>query len=245
MSTELSRLGYLGSTSTCHAENSLIAHFELHIEQASRLERAHQKLGIIHGIPGIRWYRVLVRGEQAHAGSTPMAHRGDAFVATSKIVIHVEDLATRFGGFGTVGVIETEHSSSNCVPGQALFTIDLRHPSANIIALMEKSIVAEMGRLEGDNARIKFDLQRIWDSPAVRFDEQLLDCARKAAHAELGAEAVGEMDSFAGHDSAMTALRVPTAMIFVPSRRGISHAPEEFTSQVQWCVIQLTSQIPE
>lgn len=75
-------------------------------------------------------------------------------------------------------------------------------------------------------------MEQVWHSPAANFDERLLGCLRKAAIEEVGE--ASEMISFAGHDSAMTALQVPTAMLFVPCKDGVSHSPEEYASPEQW-----------
>src|SRR3978361_66189 len=80
-----------------------------------------------------------------------------------------------------------------------------------------------------------FQMEEVWHSPAAIFDQQLLDALRATATDEVGETM--EMISFAGHDSAMTALQVPTAMLFVPCKDGISHAPEEFSSREQWYVL--------
>ena len=77
-------------------------------------------------------------------------------------------------------------------------------------------------------------MEQVWHSPAAYFDENMLDCVSKAAEKEVGGTM--EMISFAGHDSAMTSLQVPTAMVFIPCRDGVSHAPEEYSSQQQWLV---------
>jgi hypothetical protein len=96
---------------------------------------------------------------------------------------------------------------------------------------MEVCIRTDTEKLESSNQRLCIKVDRVWESPAVRFDEIAVQCVRKTAQERLGVSTVAELDSFAGHDSAFTQLRVPTAMIFVPSRDGISHAPEEYTSE--------------
>jgi N-carbamoyl-L-amino-acid hydrolase len=237
--SELRRIGYQGSSLADYKSNKLSGHFELRIEQGSRLERAALNIGVVNGIQGNRRLQVLVQGEKAHAGLTPMNERVDALVASSKIVLSVEAAGVRYGGFATVGVLHCEHGSINSVPGETFFTIDLRHPSSKSLDLMEACIRTDMERLESSNQRLRVKVDLVWESPAVRFDEIAVQCVRKSAQERFGVSAVAELDSFAGHDSAFTQLRVPTAMIFVPSRDGISHAPEEYTSESQWWVMRL------
>jgi N-carbamoyl-L-amino-acid hydrolase len=231
---ELCAIGYNGSIPADYRLNPLSAHFELHIEQGSQLERARRKIGVVKGIQGNRRMRVNVQGKKAHSGTAPMRKRSDALVAASNVVLAVEAAGFKHGGFATVGVLSCEDASINCVPGKAFFTIDLRHPSRESLDAMEQSILTEMKNLEKNEADIHFNVEKIWESPAARFDEDIVDCVKNSALDHFDNLAIEELNSFAGHDSAMTHLRVPTAMIFVPSRNGISHAPEEFTSQKQW-----------
>ncbi|KAJ3532834.1 hypothetical protein NM208_g8256 [Fusarium decemcellulare] len=88
-----------------------------------------------------------------------------------------------------------------------------------------------MKRLTAPNDRFQISIQRIWHSPAVQLDEEVITCIQSAANRVVGEAGFMDTISLAGHDSALTALRVPTAMIFVPSKDGVSHAPEEFTSE--------------
>lgn len=231
---ELCAIGYKGSMPADFRSNPLSAHFELHIEQGPRLERTERKIGVVKGIQGNRRMQVNVQGQKAHSGTTPMQARSDALVAASNIVIAVNAVGFEYGGFATVGIINCEDSSINCVPGKAFFTIDLRHPSGESLDAMEQTIRSEMKKLERTKANLHFEIEKIWESPAARFDESTVDCVKVSALERFGSLALAELDSFAGHDSAMTHLRVPTAMIFVPSRDGISHSPNEFTSQEQW-----------
>jgi N-carbamoyl-L-amino-acid hydrolase len=214
--------------------NPLSAHFELHIEQGPRLATHNDRVGVVTGIQGNRRFQVHVKGEKAHAGSTPMLRRTDALVASAKVILLIEETAVTHGGFATVGVIECENSSTNCVPAEVFFTIDIRNPTEENLNLMEQSIRARMSELENNTPKLLFDIEKIWESPAARFKEAAVQCVRAHAIRRFGTSSVAELDSFAGHDSAMTNLRVPTAMIFVPSRDGISHSPEEYTSESQW-----------
>ena len=231
---ELCQIGFRGTCEAHHALNSLSAHFELHIEQGPHLERAGKQIGVVNGVSGNRRLSVRVQGEVAHAGSTPMSHRTDPLVASSKIVLLVEEAAVQHSGFGTVGMIQCPQGSINCVPGETCFTVDLRHHCGASLDLMEQTILSRINQLQCEQPKLGFYVEKLWESPVAEFDETAIGCVREAARRRVGCDTVAEMISFAGHDSAMTNLRVLTGMIFVPSREGISHAPEEFTSKAHW-----------
>ena len=164
-----------------------------------------------------------------------MENRADALVATAAIVTLLRDEATKRSAFATVGMLHLERPSSNTIPGSASFTIDIRCTSEDGLNAIETSVRERMTVLTADNPKLAFQMTKVWESPAVRFDDTLLSCIRSAAADEVGEERCLEMQSFAGHDSALTAsCGVPTAMIFVPSKDGISHAPEEYTSEEEW-----------
>ncbi|KAI3326789.1 amidase [Xylariaceae sp. AK1471] len=230
---ELCNIGYRGAHPADAKLNPLCAHFELHIEQGPRLEQSGKKIAAVTGIQGNRRVRVVVHGEKAHAGSTPMLTRTDALVASSRLILDVEESAVRHGGFATVGIIECMAGSINCVPGEVSFVVDMRHPLRKSLDEMELDLFSAMQRLRFDRSRLRFDIVKLWESPATIFDDDALECVRRSARSLVGDEFVTELCSFAGHDSAMTNLQVPTVMIFVPSKDGISHAPEEYTPEDQ------------
>lgn len=229
------RIGHAGPATASYRDNPLSAHFELHIEQGARLERSGSKIGVVTGIQGQRRYQVTVRGEKRHAGSTPMDQRTDALTAAAKAVLAVEKCARDTEGFGTVGTIQCPDGSPNCVPGLVHFAVDLRHQSPKTLDMNEEYSRSELQRLTAENSKLEIDCHRTWELPPADFThEQPYRCVASAARTRFGANAVEELTSFAGHDSAMIAQKVPTAMIFVPSKDGISHSPEEYTSPQQW-----------
>ncbi|KAF4637608.1 hypothetical protein G7Y89_g484 [Cudoniella acicularis] len=232
MKSELSRINYLGPYYADYRLNPLSAHLELHIEQGSRLEKKDRKAGIVTGIQGIRWYKVIVTGVRAHAGSTPMENRADALVATSSIVMLLNEEAMKRSAFATVGMLQLDRPSSNTIPGSVSFTVDIRCQSEEGLNDMEASVKDKMALMTAESPKLTFQMTKVWESPAVKFDSTLMSCIWSAAIDEVGEDKCMEIQSFAGHDSALTAsCGVPTAMIFVPSKDGISHAPEEFTSK--------------
>lgn len=203
------------------------AYVEAHIEQGPILENAALKIGVVEAIQGTRWYLVEVRGETAHAGTTPMARRKDA-LTTAVAMVHElgqrvpdrED-TVRF----TVGRFEVAPGSPNTVPDRVLFSIDLRHPDSRVIAAASQQIESTCQELAGP---CQVTVTRATDVPPTHFDADLVNSIETWAGA-LGLDH-RRMVSGAGHDAMHLARVAPTAMLFIPCERGISHHPAEFAS---------------
>ncbi|MCS6779549.1 MAG: Zn-dependent hydrolase [Geminicoccaceae bacterium] len=222
---ELERIGYKG-TIPCAPERWK-CHLELHIEQGPILEAEGKVIGVVTGAQGIRWYEVTIRGKESHAGSTPMPRRKDALVAASRVVDGLDRLAREFAphAVATVGVLEIAKPSRNVIPGEVFFTIDLRHPDATVLDELDRRVAAILAEACARDG-LPYRLDPIWYFPPVRFDESCIAAIRTAA---IGSGFPWrEMVSGPGHDSCYTARVVPTAMIFVPCRDGLSHNEEEW-----------------
>jgi N-carbamoyl-L-amino-acid hydrolase len=218
----LEAIGYRGETAVGHV--GFTAYVELHIEQGPLLEAAATEIGIVTGVQGVRWFDVTIAGTEAHAGSTPMAQRDDALVAASQIVLAVRDIARRHPpGVGTTGFAAIGPNSRNVVPGSVQLQIDMRHPSEAGLDQMQAALEQAIGAID---ARIA--LSHIWSKQPVKFDPGIVDSVRNSA-AALGYSAT-EVVSGAGHDAAHIAGNCPTAMIFVPSKDGLSHNEAEYSS---------------
>jgi N-carbamoyl-L-amino-acid hydrolase len=221
---ELERIGYRGAE-PCGAR-TFGAHFELHIEQGPILEAEERTIGIVTGVQGMRWFEVNVTGNESHAGSTPMGLRHDALLAASRMVAAVNAVALAHApdAVGTVGLIESRPNSRNVIPGAVFFTIDFRHPDDAVVAAMEEAVRRDIDLIAGDG-RVHAAVERIWDSPAVRFDEGCVAVVAEAA--EALALPARRIVSGAGHDSAYIARVAPTTMVFVPCAGGLSHNEAE------------------
>jgi N-carbamoyl-L-amino-acid hydrolase len=226
----LDAIGYRGAE-PCGARK-LAAFFELHIEQGPILEAEGREIGAVTGVQGMRWYEVTLTGQDAHTGATPMRLRKNALVGAARVVEEVDRIAHAHAplAVGTVGSMEVKPNSPNVVPGEAFFTVDLRHPQAAILDAMEQQFTAALDRVCAPLG-LGVAMKKIWDQPPVHFDADCVDAVRRAATA--AGYSVRDMVSGAGHDSAYVARVAPTAMIFVPCRGGISHNEAEFTSQEQ------------
>lgn len=199
---------------------ALDGYVEAHIEQGPRLENENRTIGVVTGIQGSRRFVVDVRGEEAHAGTTPRAARKDAFVAAIAVAQAMQDAtrdaedALRF----TIGRMEVRPGSPNTVPGRVTFTIDMRHPAEATLDAREADLRAIVA---GRAAPCAASIERVTHVPPTVFDPAVVGLVRAAA-ARQGLSHM-DMPSGAGHDAMHVAALCPTGMVFVPCERGISH----------------------
>lgn len=223
----LEQIGYRGDAET----GQLRAHcyIELHIEQGPVLDAAGITIGVVEKVQGISWSELTIEGVSNHAGTTPMALRCDAGVVASRVAVEAREMAERMGGdqVATVGVIELEPNQVNVIPRRAVMTVDLRNTDERLLQDAESHLFsfAESAAQEEGAALEKRTLARF---EPVLFDQQMVDTVERNAK-QLG-YSTRRLPSGAGHDAQMVAPNCPTAMIFVPSKDGISHNIEEFTT---------------
>jgi len=202
------------------------AFFEAHIEQGPILEHEGRTIGVLSGVQGIRWYDVVVTGQDAHAGPTPMELRRDALVGAAAMVTALDGLARAHAPHGraTVGVIEAVPGSRNTLPGEVRFTADLRHPDADTLAAIDATFRETLAEIAAGRG-LGVTIEEIWYSPPTPFDPDCVSAVRRAAQA-LGISHM-DMVSGAGHDAVYIARVSPTGMIFVPCEGGLSHNEAE------------------
>jgi beta-ureidopropionase / N-carbamoyl-L-amino-acid hydrolase len=224
---ELQRIGYKGEQKA--GAHKFAAMFELHIEQGPILEAESRMIGVVQGVQGMRWYEVTVTGEAAHTGATPMRLRKNALIGAARMIERIDAIAREHppDAVGTVGLIENKPNSRNVIPGEVFFTVDFRHPDENVLDAMEAKLRAALAEILPP-MQLGYSETRIWQSPAVKFALELIDCVRIGA-AKAGF-ATRDMISGAGHDAVYVSRVAPTTMIFVPCAGGISHNEAESTS---------------
>ncbi|TIA36466.1 amidase, partial [Aureobasidium pullulans] len=236
MKSELQRIGYLGDTACSHEAMPLAAHFELHIEQGPILEAENRKIGIVQGVQAYKWFTVKVRGADCHTGTTSFSHRADALLAASKMIIYSHRAASRKGALASTGILTLKPGSTNTVPGSVDFSLDIRSPDDSIVEAVEADCKTAFSAIAAgediDNLNTSFtpssksctvSWQTDSNSPATKFHPTCISCVSETTKALFGAkqeELTKAMTSGAGHDSVYTSKRVPTTMIFVPSRDG-------------------------
>lgn len=196
---------------------------ELHIEQGPQLELADLPLGIVSGIQGVRWYAVTCNGVAAHAGTTPMPARRDAMTLAIAVRAGIDAFAHTLGLADTrvtFGRWSVTPNSINTIASCVTFTVDFRHPDERVLAAFDQQI-AQCAQRHG------VALEALFSHAPVDFAPALLTRLSEAAGA-LDAPTM-TLTSGAFHDAMYLAQHCPTAMLFVPSRDGISHNPLEHT----------------
>lgn len=224
---ELERIGYAGSTPL----PGLVPHafVELHVEQGPVLEVEGVTIGAVESVQGISWTEVVVTGQSNHAGTTPMDLRRDPGFVAAAVTNFLRELALDLGDpqVATVGRLEVHPNLVNVVPASATFTVDLRNTSNDVLIKAEQSF-HEFLQATAAAEKCTVETRTLARFEPVIFDPSLVDVVEETA-IQLG-HSVRRMPSGAGHDAQMLARVCPSAMIFTPSRDGISHNPAEYTS---------------
>lgn len=204
------------------------AFLELHIEQGPLLEKEGVDLGIVSSIVGTDLLRVTVKGRPDHAGTTPMDLRLDALKTAAAVINQIPALAIEQGkgSVATVGTLSVRPGAPNIVPGEVEFTVDTRSLDASCINLMKKRITDSLEKISRDDGTT-FQMDQLLKVDPVAMDEEI---RQELQHqAEVLGFSWRTISSGAGHDAMVMAPVFPTAMVFVPSKGGRSHCPEEWT----------------
>jgi allantoate deiminase len=203
----------------------IVGYVEAHIEQGPVLDARGAAVGVVDAIVGQHRLSLRFEGMAAHAGTVPMAERRDALVAASRLVVEVNDLASRRDGLlATVGVVESEPNIRNVVPGSVRLLVDIRHAkdAARLDAAASVVRAAESIAQEG---RVDLYLDREESDSAVAMDDGLTSLLESAVSA--CGQPVHRLSSGAGHDAVMMSHLTRTAMLFLRNPGGISHHPDE------------------
>lgn len=221
---ELARIGYRGEESA--RVGRIAASFELHIEQGPVLEAGGESVGIVEGVVGIRWCRVTVRGQSAHAGPTPMAMRRDALVAAARMVVAVRDNARRQGGHNaTVGSLVTEPGVVNVIPPVVSFSLDLRSQDDSLLDRLTGQAIPALFDAIAAEEQVEYSVEVEWAVPPTPFDAAIVTRA-EAVCRERGYSA-RRLWAGAGHDSQYIARVARAVMLFTPTTGGLSHCETE------------------
>jgi len=214
----LAEIGYAGSAPA----HRLSAYFEAHIEQGPVLEEERRTIGVVVGALGQRWFDVVVLGQDAHAGPTPMQTRRDALLAASRLVGEVHRIGSGYPDYarGTVGFMVVKPNSRNVVPGEVRMSVDLRSAKWSTLDAMVDDLRRSIGAVQ-DDCRVEIRLDEVVAFAPSEFAAALVDDVRDAA-TRLGHSHL-DIVSGAAHDAVYMARIAPTAMVFVPCAGGISH----------------------
>lgn len=203
--------------------------FELHIEQGPTLEKTGVKIGIVTGIAAPTRFQITISGVASHSGATAMSHRHDALPAAAELILAVEQKAReeeKYGTVATVGVCEVFPGAMNVIPGEVRLQVDVRGIEAaskeRVVAGLKNSLEKICHRRE-----LKYQWHALSDEAPVFMNVGLNQVVAQVC--EDKQISYQYMPSGAGHDAMNLARLCPTALIFVPSRGGISHNPAEVT----------------
>jgi N-carbamoyl-L-amino-acid hydrolase len=214
----LQSIGYRGGA----PPHKVGAYFEAHIEQGPVLEDTRTTIGVVQGALGQRWFDVLVSGQDAHAGPTPMDLRRDALLAAAQLTLEVNRIARSFpdSARGTVGHMLVKPNSRNVIPGEVRMTVDLRNARDETLLRMKGELEKSAAAI-GRERHVGIDLREVVYFPPSEFAPELVERVRAGAQ-ELGLSH-RDIVSGAAHDAVYLSRVAPTAMVFVPCEGGISH----------------------
>ncbi|HHV71527.1 MAG TPA: M20 family metallo-hydrolase [Clostridia bacterium] len=204
------------------------AYFELHIEQGRILEKADCPIGLVLGISAPSQLWATIRGRADHAGATPMGERKDALAAAAELILAVEKICTPKEGqvtVGTVGSISVQPNALNVIPGEVRMSLDIRDIDIN---LRNQAIegIKESAQEIALRRGIDISLEETLAIEPVILDQNLINALEQVCQ-KIGLT-YKKLISGAGHDAMLMAKIIPSAMIFVRCRDGISHSPDEF-----------------
>lgn len=201
---------------------------EIHIEQGKVLEHEQKTIGIVTGIAAPERFYVTIRGNADHSGATPMNLRHDALCGASKIILGIEEIASMQEEppvVGTVGVVEVTPGAMNVIPGAVKLGVDIRSIS-EVARNSVVTLVKEFIDITADKRGLSYTIEPIAQDHPVAMHPAMIREIEEAVKS-VGVEYM-TMPSGAGHDAMHWAEAVPTGMIFIPCRDGISHNPAEF-----------------
>lgn len=201
---------------------------EIHIEQGKVLEHEQKTIGIVTGIAAPERFYVTIRGNADHSGATPMNLRHDALCGASKIILGIEEIASMQEEppvVGTVGVVEVTPGAMNVIPGAVKLGVDIRSIS-KVARNSVVTLVKEFIDITAEKRGLSYTIETIAQDHPVEMHPAMIREIEETVKS-VGVEYM-TMPSGAGHDAMHWAEVVPTGMIFIPCRDGISHNPAEF-----------------
>jgi beta-ureidopropionase / N-carbamoyl-L-amino-acid hydrolase len=212
------------ATQTLHDVSQFSAFVELHIEQGRGLADLDSPIALGTAIwPHGRW-RYAFRGEANHAGTTRLVDRHDPMLPFAATALAARRIAGAAGGLATFGRVSVEPNATNGVPSAVDAWLDARAPDAPTLQTIVDAIASEAASVAKDH-HVSVDVTSESYTPEVRFDSGLR--ARMAEALSGDGPAIPELSTGAGHDAGILAHAIPTGMLFVRNRSGVSHSPME------------------
>jgi len=209
----------------------IAAYFELHIEQGPVLEKSRKELGVVTGIVGILRLLLTVTGSPDHSGTTPMTLRRDSLAGAAEMLLHLEKLCREPADaplVGTIGRITVSPNAPNVIAGETHLNVEIRSTDAELMEATGASFLSGCCRI-AESRSLLLESRRMSFTAPVSIEERMMEIVRTACSDVSPRYA--ELVSGAGHDANQIAGIAPVGMIFVPSRDGRSHCPEEDTDR--------------
>ncbi len=225
----IEQAGFGANSPYTSGRRSLGAYIELHIEQGCVLERSQQQIGVVTGIVGQRRIEVRVTGESNHAGTTPMGWRSDSLACAAEMITAVRRSALAAGDplVATVGNIQPYPGVSNVIAGETMFTLDIRHLDHILLDQYTEQLRSELAAIADREGMTLFWQENLRAEPVLMNPDMIQELQQICEENSMPSR---QMPSGAGHDAQIFGMMCPSAMIFVPSRDGISHNPLEYTA---------------
>lgn len=224
---DLVDIGYHGSE--IPGSRKLDAFIEAHIEQGPVLEKEAKTIGVVDCVQGAFAAEVTLTGEDGHAGTVQLDMRRDACLGAAEMIVWLNRLATDTDDLAkmTVGTLKIDPNSISTIPGRAYFTIDCRHPDRAILGSLQAGVERGLAEIAAARA-LGFEFRIMLEKQPVKFDQNIVSIVEQAT--KNLAYPYKRMLSGAGHDAMNIAELAPTAMIFIPCEKGISHNEAESVS---------------
>lgn len=207
------------------------AMIELHIEQGQILESQQKSIGIVQAIAGMRTYKVTIEGDSNHAGTTPMDLRSDPMAGAAEIISQIRKTAKNDvlqSTVATVGKIECRPNIPNVIPQEVEFYVDIRDVEAKGVEIVSGKLAQKVKEVSDEHS-LKCTIELVGESRTVKLSSRLIEKIEETA-IEKRFDYL-KLNSGAVHDTAMLSGLTDIGMIFIPSKGGKSHCPEEYTSE--------------
>ncbi|MCZ4353081.1 Zn-dependent hydrolase [Roseovarius aestuarii] len=241
-----------GVTESARDFSDVACYLELHIEQGRVLEQRGDAVGLVTAIAGQERFAIRFTGQPDHAGTTPMELRLDAFAATARFADQFRDMILTDPSDtlrGTIGVVKLAPGQANVIPGEVRLALEIRDTDAVALARAANATRA-LVRQTGDTMGCAFKVRDVYREDPVVMDAELLAVLEGAAKSLNIAYSC--LPSGANHDTGIMAAHVPVGLMFVPSKDGRSHCPEEFSdwsdiakavATLERCVVRLAERM--
>ena len=208
--------------------SDLAGYLELHIEQSETLDKLEKQIGIVTKIVGRSTYNFDFHGEATHAATTSRYKQRDALQGASRFIIAMHDMTREEYPEGVVncGNVHVQPGAYNVVPELASLRVECRHHDETILAAMENRLV-QLAHECAKQHHLTISAKNVLRRSVAHMNPRMIEAITEVCQAQQ--RTYTPLISYAGHDAQILSPFIPTAMIFIPSKGGISHSPKEYT----------------